>query len=214
MDPRFAALADDLQRVFDARLLSLVAYGNPNHDEGVHTLALVLQLTFQDLAACAPQTAAWRRNGLAVPLILSRHEFVRSLDAFPVEYGAIIADHQVIVGTDPFVGVQVSESDLRRACEQHVKSHVIHLREGFLESGGDPKAVARLMAASAPALRALHAHLERLDPGIDQRAGLTDSLEREVGGADATTIADPTALYTRYLETLERLWQEVDRWRG
>jgi hypothetical protein len=212
MHPGVSVLAGDLTHVFGARLESLVTYGNPSED--VHTLVLVERLTFQDLAACAPLVSTWRKSGLAVPLILGREEFLRTLDVFPIEYGDIIARHEVILGRDPFGGMTVGESDLRRACELQAKSHLIHLREGYLEGGGQPAATARLVAASAASLRSLAANLDRLDPGIDERAGLTPDLIREIENAAASTIVDPSALFARYLRVAERLWEQVDRWRG
>ena len=214
MDVRVKMLATDLQRLFGARLRSLVAYGDMDDPEGVHTLALVDQLTFQDLTACSRNVGAWRRSGAAVPLLLGREEFVRTLDVFPLEYGGIISRHVLIAGEDVFARIQVSESDLRRACELQAKSHLIHLREGYLESGGQPAPVAQLIAASAPGLQTLLANLERLDPGIDARAGFTPELVREITAAAGTTIVDPSALLERYLAAVERLWQEVDKWRG
>jgi hypothetical protein len=214
MPPRVQPLAADLQRIFGARLQSLVAYGDLETDpEGVHTLALVERLAFDDLAACAPLVAGWRKSGVAVPLLLTREEFLRSLDVFPVEYGAIMAQHVVVVGENPFAGMQVNESDLRRACELQTKSHLIHLREGYLESGGQPAVVARLMAASASSLQSLIANLERLEAGAAARAGISDDLPREIASAAASTIADPSALFARYLAAVERLWHHVDRWR-
>ncbi len=221
MHPRVQQLAADLRRIFGARLRSLVSYGDPHgagdagaHDEGQATLALVDRLTFQDLAACAPLVGSWRKAGLAVPLVLARDEFLRTLDVFPVEYGAIIGRHEVVAGEDPFAGMRVSETDLRRACELQAKSHLIHLREGYLESGGQPVAVARLMTASASSLKVLAANLESLDPGIDDRAGLTPELVREVEAAASSAIAEPSALFARYLAAVERLWEQVDRWRA
>lgn len=221
MLPSVRLLAADLQRIFGDRLQSLVAYGDLDGGDGpggrdadgVHTLALVTALTFEDLAACAPLAAGWQKAGLAVPLLLGREEFLRTLDVFPAEYGGIIARHVVVLGTNPFTGMAVADADLRRACELQAKSHLIHLREGFLESGGQPATVGRLMAASASSLRALAMHLDRLDPGIDERAGLTPDLIREVETAADSTIADPRALFARYLAVVERLWQQVDRWR-
>ena len=214
MHARVKLVAADLQRIFGARLQSLVAYGDFDDPDGVHTLGLVDRLTFQDLAACVPHVADWRRSGAAVPLLLSRDEFLRTLDVFPVEYGGIMAHHVVVAGANPFAGMQVHDADLRRACELQAKSHLIHLRENFLESGGQPAAVAQLIAASAAALRTLHANLERLDPGIDTRAGLTPGLLDEIAAADASTIVDPSSLFERYLAATERLWREVDKWRG
>jgi hypothetical protein len=214
MHPALRIVAADLQRIFGARLQSLVAYGPEDDSDGVHTLALVERLEFQDLTACAPRNSDWRRAGAAVPLLLSREEFLRTLDVFPLEYGGIIASHQLIAGEDVLGGIRVAEADLRRGCELQAKSHLIHLREGYLETLGDPARAARLMAASAPALRALIDSLLQLDGETAARAGLTPELVREVAAASATYIADPSPLLARYLSAVERLWQEVDRWRA
>ena len=214
MHPALKPLAADLQRIFGTRLLSLVAYGPPDHPDGAHTLALVDRLDFQDLTACAPRTSDWRRAGAAVPLLLSREEFLRTLDVFPVEYGSIIANHQLVAGQNVLATMHVAEADRRRGCELQTKSHLIHLREGYVETGGDPGRVARLLAASAPGLRALMENLEQLDSEAAARAGLTPELVREVAAANSTSIADPSPLLARYLTAVERLWQEVDRWRA
>jgi len=214
MHPALKPLAADLQRIFGTRLLSLVAYGPPDHPDGAHTLALVERLDFQDLTACAPRTSDWRRAGAAVPLLLSREEFLRTLDVFPVEYGSIIANHQLVAGQNVLATMHVAEADRRRGCELQAKSHLIHLREGYVETGGDPGRVARLLAASAPGLRALMENLEQLDSEAAAQAGLTPELVREVAAANSTSIADPSPLLARYLTAVERLWQEVDRWRA
>jgi hypothetical protein len=208
----FDELTRDLVQIFGDRLASLVAYGEPK-DEAAHTLALVDRPTFTDFAKCAPRTAAWHRLGLATPLVLSRDEFRRSLDVFPLEYGEIIARHTVLAGSDPFVGVSVREADVRRGCELLAKSQLIHLREGFLETGGNPAAIARLISDSTTTFRTLLANLERLDPGGAARAGATEDLVREVAAAADTAIAEPSALLARYIAVVERLWQYVDTWR-
>jgi hypothetical protein len=207
-------LSADLQRIFGTRLQSLVAYGDADDPDGMHTLALVERVDFHDLTACAPRTLDWRRAGAAVPLLLSREEFLRTLDVFPVEYGGIIANHQLLAGENILRGLQVSEADLRRGCELQVKSHLIHLREGYVETGGAPAQVSRLIAASAPALSAFLGNLRQLDSGAAARAGLSDALVREIASADANHIADPSPLLARYLTAVERLWQEVDRWKA
>ena len=119
-----------------------------------------------------------------------------------------------MVGEDVLAGLRVSDTDLRRGIELQAKSHLIHLREGYIESGGNPKAVGQLVAASAPALSSLLANLRRLDPAAAERAGITGDLFKEIAGAATTTIADPSPLLARYLGAVERLWQEVDRWRA
>src|SRR4051812_15486935 len=126
-------LERELRGIFGDRLQSLVAYGerarqsaapaahgggHGHGDEDVaalRTIATVATLTGRDLRACAGRVEVWHQAGLATPLVLAAHEFERSLDAFPLEFGAIIADHTVIAGRNPFDGMAVDAADLRRA---------------------------------------------------------------------------------------------------
>src|SRR5204862_1918046 len=121
----------------------------------VTALVLVSDLTVEDLDACASHTGRWGRLGLATPLVLPEEEFHRSLDVFPLEYGEIVRAHAHVYGEDPFTNVAIDLGDLRRACEMQIKSHLVHLREGYLEAGGRLKAVSDLVIASAPAFAAL-----------------------------------------------------------
>lgn len=213
-----AELASDLRQVFGARLQSVVAY-DPDDGAGeapreLHTLVLVGALLFDDLMACVPLTGGWRARSLAVPLILPRDEFVRTLDVFPLEYGDVIANHVIVDGGDPFEGVCVAEGDVRRAVELQAKSHLIHLREGLLETQGRPDAVAQLIAASLPAYRSLLRNIDRLDaPGADGTGHTAASRRLLSELSAASTIADPTALLGRYLADAERIWRTVDAWR-
>ena len=228
------ALVADLQGIFGSRLLSLVAFGlglRSIDDEPVRTLALVERVTFEDLSRAALLTSTWLRRGLSVPLILSRHEFERTLDVFPLEYGSIIADHVVIVGAEPFADTRVDDADRRRGCEQQAKSHLIHLREGFLETQNDPRGVARLITSSVAAFHTLLLNLVRLEGGdwraaardhaalaamIEARLGIPGPLVLEVLASrnGMGTVADPSGLLVRYLDASERVWRYVDGWRG
>jgi hypothetical protein len=225
-----ASLAGDLRRTFGARLRVLAAYGLTRRaagDEPLHTIALVESITFDDLAALAAAAPDWVRVGLAVPLVMPHEEFLRTLDVFPLEYDAILADHAVIEGADPFAAMRVAESDRRRAVEAQAKSHLVHLREGFLEGGRDPRSVAALIAASSPAFRTLLANMARLDgraaasdediaDAAEGSIGISAALVREVlaSPAAASAAVDSTALLARYIEATERIWRYVDGWRG
>lgn len=224
------SLASDLHRIFGNRLYSVCAYGHvTDEDAEARSIALVDRLSFEDLAACTPLARQWDRQNLAVPLILERDEFVRTLDVFPLEYGEIIAHHVPIYGDDPFEHLSVAEADVRRGCELQAKSHLIHLREGFLETGGDQRAVGRLIAASALGFVRLLTNMvmlvapeasptsdEELAELAERDLGVPADLTREVlmtRTAGASTIADPTALLARYVAAVERLWEFVDAWK-
>src|SRR6185436_6255994 len=137
-------LARDLEGVFGPRLESVVAYHGNQGDGSIHSCVLIRDLGFRDLAACLPFTENWHHRGVAVPLMLSPDELTRTVDAFPLEYAAIIADYTVVRGSDPFAGLAIGVEDVRRAVEALAKSHLIHLREGYLESHGEATRIARL----------------------------------------------------------------------
>ena len=124
-------LVSDLGTIFGSRLHALVAYGfDIDGAANVRTLALVERVAFDDLARAAPLAAAWQRRGLAVPLLLSRHEFERTLDVFPANR-SIIANRRHRQ-RQPVHG-NVADADRRRV--RAASQDLIHLREGFLSPG-------------------------------------------------------------------------------
>ena len=238
-----AALERDLRDIFSARLQSVVHYGTRarhapsgahggGHDAhapepAVHTLAIVDTLTADDLRACGARVATWHQAGLATPLLLAAHELGRSLDVFPLEFGAIAADHAVVAGRNPFTGLHVDPADVRRACEVQARSHLLHLREGYLETAGRADALAVLIVDSAPAFAALLESIARLE-GVDQdSSAVSRHAERKLnvpGGivsdvlrlARVTEISSAEAerIFPSYLDAVERLVKFVDGWRA
>lgn len=218
------ALVADVTRLFGTRLEAVVAYGRDRRG-GQHSLVLVSSLTVDDLQSLALSSPRWRDAGIATPLVLPRDEFARSLDAFPLEYGEIIQTHTVLVGTDPFEGMQVALEDIRRAVEVRLSSHLVHLRENFIEGGGRLKAVDALVRAAAPEFASLLRRVAQLDAQspADDRA-LAEWAHARLG-LDVRTLGDILALasddaapvegvrlYPDYLAVATRLRQLVDQW--
>jgi hypothetical protein len=228
--PAADTLVRDLGGVFRGRLLSLVVYGGQVDGDAaapLQALALVSSLTADDLEACAHLSAEWNRAGIGAPLLLPDSEFRASLDVFPLEYGEIVRAHTLVFGADPFTGVAISSQDLRLACEAQAKSHLLHLRQGYVQTGGKLPAVARLVAASAPAFAALLRNVGRLT-GVQttdrmeatrqgaHAAGLSDDTVSAVLALEhpsALPASDPARLFPAYLAAVERLAAVVDQWR-
>jgi hypothetical protein len=188
-------LSAQLTDIFASRLKMVAAFG-----AGAQTCAVVETLTVDDLGKCAALSAAWKRAGLDVPLLIVHHELARALDAFPLEFSEIIATRRLITGTDLFDRVAVAPEDLRRTCEMQARGHLVHLREGYIEAAGDDGAVARLVSASAVPFRALLANVARLDGStVDELMKKLDVSYQTKGFADA-------------LRAAERLVEYVDRW--
>ena len=239
-----AMLERDLREIFGARLQSLVAYGaraseRPHggaaHGEGhhadrplAHTMAVAATLTAEDLRKCAGRVGRWHDAGFATPLLLAADEFERSLDAFPLEFGAIVADHVVVSGKNPFDGAGVDPADIRRACEVQARSHLLHLREGYVEARDNGDAIAMLVVQSAAPFAALLASISRLQgmSAADTAASGRhverlldmpgDVVSRIVGLAGVTEIsaAEATRIFPAYLDAVERLVTFVDGWSG
>jgi hypothetical protein len=240
-----SALERDLRAIFGERLRSIVVYGlrsggdhhsahhashaSAHHSprSAMHSLALVDRLSTDDLRACAGYVDRWEDQGLAAPLILGAEEFGRSLDVFPFEFGAILNDYSVASGGDPFEGLRVDPSDLRRACEVQARGHLLHLREGYLEARGHGGALALLIEESAPAFATLVSNVARLDgaEARDARAAARH-VERQFGGetnvpsrivalaiAGEVASEDADQLFSAYLDIVERLVGYIDRWR-
>jgi hypothetical protein len=211
-------MAADFVRVFHDRFVALVAYAPAD------AVGFATTITAADLAALGSLAEAWHRDGLATPLVLTPDEFRRSLDAFPLEYSAILARHVLIAGRDPFTGMSVDPQDVRRACEVQAKGHLIHLRQGWLDASGHEERLADLIADSAAPLRVLLTELARLDSSGD--GGDPAAWAQTYAGLDAALIRAVLALeqdpdragelvprLPEYLAAAERLWALADTWR-
>lgn len=223
-------LVSDLRAVFGDRLRSVVTYGSHldgNSGAPVTCLALVTDITVADLDACAHAEAHWRRRHIATPLVLRETEFRSSLDAFPLEYGEIVRAHHRVFGDDPFDGIVFAREDVRRAAETQIKSHLLHLREGYIEAGGRPSAVGELVASSAAAFSALLRHVAWLNGASTtdriaaaregaRAAGIGDGVVSDLLAlerAASVPTADPARLFPEYLAAVEQLARAVDAWR-
>jgi hypothetical protein len=248
MSTALQRLESELRDIFGSRLRSLVSYGErtraAQHARGesqsgrsanrrsdaqlVQVLVIVDSLTRDDLRACAGRVGSWHDAGLATPLLLAADEFDRSLDAFPLEFGAILADHTVVSGASPFERLMVDPADVRRAVEVQARSHLLHLREGYIETRGRADALAALIVRSAPAFAALVTSIARLegyeaaDPiGAAQHAerllgidgGVFTKVARLAGVREMAS-ADADQLLPSYLDAVQRLVQYVDKWSG
>ena len=210
-DTAVAALVRDLAEIFAQRLRSVVTYGNRTSQPAITSLAIVDQLSAADLRACAQRVQRWQRAGLATPLLLCEREFGRSLDAFPFEFGAILDDYAVVHGADPFQGLAVDPADLRRACELQARSHLLHLREAFIETGGRGADVVALIRRSAAPLAALLRNIGRLE-GAAAVDGVLARVVQTGDKNDALSAEAAQQLFPEYLEALEQLTRAIDRW--
>jgi hypothetical protein len=230
----------ELREIFGSRVQSLVVYGIRAHEAErgaadhvhghhqpslVHALSVLDSVRHEDLRSCAAHLESWHDAGLATPLVLGADEFARWMDAFPFEFSAILADHTVVSGKDPFDGLHVEAADLRRACEVQARGHLLHLRQAFMETKGRGDALAVLIVRSAPAWASLLQNLARLEGlSTHDRAAAGRHVERAIKlasgvedivklvGVKEIPSADALRLFPAYLDAAERLAKYVDGW--
>jgi hypothetical protein len=205
------AIDRDLREMFGDRLRSVVAYAVSDRVPGTPQpmLVIVEALTPADLRDCAARVAGWQESGIATPLFLETAEFPRSLDVFPFEFGAIIADHVIVSGENPFGGLQIDREDLRRACEVQARSHLLHLREGYIETQGRSDALAALITRSSGPLSALLRSVARL-----KGTQFADGVLGQISNLHSQELSSDAArrLFPEYLSAVEHLTNEIDRW--
>ncbi len=221
---KWSPLVEPLRRVFVDRLESVVGYGRDGH---VSSLALVRSLDPEDLESCARAVRQWHASGLHTPLLVTTVEFARSLDAFPLEYAEVQETAHVVFGYNPFERFgSIKPIDLRRACELQANSHLLHLREDYLDCGGAPRQVTVIVTESAPAFAMILRQMAHLDgfPGATVRE-LGEYAERRIG-LDPRVVGDVLALmepstastvdaariFPAYVAALDQLARFVDKW--
>ena len=132
----------------------------------------------------------------------------------------------VVSGDNPFDGLTVDPADIRRACEVQARSHLLHLREGFLETRGPRRRARRADRPIGGAVRGA-AHERGAAAGLSTHdaAAAARHAERTLalpGGAVTDVVklahvseissAEATRLFPGYLDAVERLAKYVDGW--
>lgn len=107
------------------------------------------------LRAMAPAFTAWTKVMPEPPLVITRTEWARASDVFPIEITDMRAGYQVLRGSDPLTGARVDRADLRQALERELRGKLLRLRQGYAAAAGDEKRLGELAAGSAGAILVL-----------------------------------------------------------
>ncbi len=133
---------------------SAVLYGSAARGQYVHghsdlnLLLLLDRVTPDVLRSLGKGFGEWRRAGHPPPVLMSRAEWSRAADAFPLEISDMKTAYRVLRGGDPLTGLQVRPADLRRAVEREFRGKVLQLRRGFALAHADPAALATIARTS------------------------------------------------------------------
>jgi predicted nucleotidyltransferase len=190
----------------------------------INLVLVVEDLSPSVLRSLGPAFTGWNSSKLEPPLLVSRTEWNRATDAFPIEITDMRASYQVLRGADPLSGMQVDRSDLRRALESELRGKLLRLRQAYAASAGDAATLGAVAGGSAATimvlLRALLSLLGRHIPA--------DPLELAAAASGALGIEGEQLLqvvrhrsepqwrcspedFERYLDAVERAARFVDQ---
>lgn len=107
----------------------------------VNLLILLEGVTTNTLEALRPLLRWWKEEARSVPLLLSRAEWRRAADAYPLEIAEMRTGYRVLRGGDPLMELVVRPADLRLALEREFRGKLLRLRQAYALLGDDGKAL-------------------------------------------------------------------------
>lgn len=219
-------LADELARTAGGNLAGLILYGGlarGRYRTGKSDINLVVALvdtSIESLAAIAPiLRAAWRAFHVE-PFIVGASDAQRLAELFPTKVLDIQAHRIVLIGKDPFDGIEVSRKQIRLRVEQGLCNLALRLRRRYISIFDDPQSMAAALAEAAVPLKIELAALlqlagkdepsESTSAAVLEAAALEFDFDREalslMAGLrrDASPPEDLAKLYNRVLVTISQ----------
>ena len=153
---------------FGGQMEGLLLYGSAVRGEfipGRSNLNILLLVSSYDSAVLKQYSALhrrWSKEQIMVPLFLTEEELHMSAAVFPLEFLEIQEQHRVLGGRDPFIGFHVKTDRLRDAVVQGFASHLLRLRQRYVEGGGGAEATTILLLLSITSMLPLLRGVQRL----------------------------------------------------
>jgi len=151
VDPLLTAADRVLGDSYSAVLYGSLARGDYSPASSDVNLLLVLDSVDPAiLRALSPAFLEWRAHSPEPPLLMSRAEWDRATDVFPIEIVDMQAARRVLRGADPVAHLTVDPTDLRRALESDFRGKLLRLRQGYTLFANRPVELGKLALSSAP----------------------------------------------------------------
>jgi hypothetical protein len=158
----------EVKGAFGEQMEGLLLYGSAVRGEflpGRSNLNILLLVFSYDSAMLKQYSALhrrWSKEQIMVPLFLTEEELHMSAAVFPLEFLEIQEQHRVLGGRDPFIGFHVKTDRLREAVVQGLVSHLLRLRQRYVEGGGGGEATTMLLPLSITSMLPLLRGVQRL----------------------------------------------------
>lgn len=157
----FVEFTKDYLSVFNKDLISLMLYGSAasgayvKGKSDINVLVVLTESGMNRLEDAFTLVKNWRKRNVAVPLVLTKDFITSSLDAYPIEFLNMKNNSVLIHGENVLESLVFKPEDLRLQIERELKSKILLLREGYLESEGSARRVRELIGRSLTAFTAI-----------------------------------------------------------
>jgi len=222
----------EVRDLYGEDVIAVILYGSavgPDYVPEVSDLNLLVILQEvgpEQLGKALKYVKGWRKNRIN-PLFLDPRYIESSLDVFPIEFLEMKERHRLLWGEDLLEELEVPQENLRLQCEQELKGKWLKLRQVYLETGGDPKRLKRLMIASLSSFGVILSALLRLKgfeippreflevlTQVEEALGLEllafrEAYQLKLRGRNLSRAALNT-LFSQYLAEVRRLAQAAD----
>lgn len=192
----------------------------------INSIFVLREMDLKFLGVIAPRGRKYARKRVAAPLIMTPGYIKNSLDVFPVEFLSFKLLHRTVYGDDILAALSIGMADLRQQCERELKARLVGLRQGYISSFGDSKAVTETLTGSIsgymPVFRGILMLLGKEPPagggavlrGLSAASGIDCGVFEMVIRQKAQRAALPperlNAVFADYYGATERLMRIVD----
>ncbi|MFW5795230.1 MAG: hypothetical protein ACOCV1_07070 [Bacillota bacterium] len=165
MDKSLNKLIDELKKILEERLLSILLYGSSVTEENTSDINLIIvvdKITAVDLKAVYPAVKKWVKTKNPPPLFMGNLEWFGSCDTYPMEYADIKQRHKLLYGEDIVSQLSIKKGHLRLQCESETKNLLIKLRQNYLLKNNDKNEITELIKYGSKSFMAIFRTILRL----------------------------------------------------
>jgi hypothetical protein len=232
-DQLLTDLVTRLKQAAGTNLLSVILYGSaateefqPKHSD-LNVLCILRELGGKELSKLHAASAWWAKKGHPAPLFFTLTELYDSADIFAIELLDMKMARRILHGEDIIAPLRVPMDLHRTQVERELRNNTLRLRQYYVMHAADSRKTLKLMLSSSSTFMALFRHAlialgENVPPtkrATVDRAGVALGFDpspfhtlldiRE--GRKRKLEEDVLALFTKYLEGVEKATAEVDR---
>lgn len=230
----FEDFVNKMKSIFNADLVSSYLYGSAARDEyvqgksDINFLVIIQSEGLKNLSGVWELLPRFQKLGIATPLVLTRSYVDSSLDTFPLELMNMMEANSLIYGEDILAGLDIDNDHLRLQIERELKSKLLSLRQGYMESLGSRDGIQNLISISLPAFTAIFRgtlYIKNVETGkgdslkiykliedtFELRKGLFKDLYDIKIEVSKTNTAELISLTEEYMAAIRIIFKRVDK---